>query len=46
MLISGKEIKSRLKERKLPNTKAPGYLRRYRAIVSSASLGAVMETRE
>jgi len=46
VLISGREIKSRLKDRKLPKTTAPGYLRRYRAMVSSASLGAVLEAKE
>jgi len=46
VLISGKEIKSRLKDRKIPKTKAPGYLKRYRASVSSASLGAILEAKD
>jgi dihydroxy-acid dehydratase len=46
VLISGKEIKSRLKDRKIPKTKVPGYLRRYRASVSSASLGAILEAKD
>jgi dihydroxy-acid dehydratase len=44
VLISQKEIKSRVKERKLPKRGAPGYLLRYRELVSSASLGAVLGT--
>jgi dihydroxy-acid dehydratase len=43
VLISTKEIKSRLKERRVPKVKVSGYLKRYRDMVSSASLGAVME---
>ncbi len=43
VLLSQKEIKSRLKERKLPRVKVTGYLRRYRDQVGSASKGAVME---
>jgi len=42
VLLSQKEIKARLKERKPPKSDAPGYLGRYRDEVSSASKGAVM----
>jgi len=45
VLLSQKEIKARLKERKMPMTTASGYLLRYRDSVSSASKGAVMESR-
>jgi dihydroxy-acid dehydratase len=45
VLISSKEIKTRLKERKVPKVKAGGYLKRYRDSVSSASLGAVLGSR-
>ena len=41
VLISGKEVKSRLKDRKPPRVKLSGFLERYRDMVSSASLGAV-----
>ncbi|MGB2581531.1 MAG: dihydroxy-acid dehydratase [Thermoplasmata archaeon] len=44
VLISEREIKARLKERKLPKQKIDGYLRRYRDQVSSASLGAILQT--
>ncbi|OGS44461.1 MAG: dihydroxy-acid dehydratase [Euryarchaeota archaeon RBG_13_57_23] len=43
VLISQKEIKSRLKERNPPKSKVTGYLKRYRESVSSASKGAVLE---
>jgi dihydroxy-acid dehydratase len=46
VLISSKEIKARLKERKIPNPKISGYLQRYRDLVSSASLGAVLEPKK
>jgi dihydroxy-acid dehydratase len=42
VLISQKEVKARLKDRKLPKTHASGYLARYRDGVGSASEGAVM----
>lgn len=42
VLLSQKEVKSRLKERRMPKAKVSGYLRRYRGQVSSASKGAVM----
>jgi len=42
VLISQKEVKSRLKERKPPKDDAPGYLARYRSMVTSASTGAVL----
>lgn len=41
VLISQKEVKSRLRTRKIPKTKVSGYLKRYREEVSSASQGAV-----
>jgi dihydroxy-acid dehydratase len=44
VLISSKEIKARMKDRKPPNTKVAGYLRRYRAMVGSASKGAIVGT--
>jgi dihydroxy-acid dehydratase len=44
VLISSKEIKARMKDRKPPNTKIAGYLRRYRAMVGSASKGAIVGT--
>ncbi len=43
VLISQREIKSRLKDRRVPKSKAPGYLGRYRESVSSASKGAILE---
>jgi len=43
VLISQKEIRSRLKERRLPKIKVTGFLRRYRDMVSSAGQGAVLE---
>lgn len=43
VLISQKEIRSRLKERRLPRIKVTGFLRRYRDMVGSASQGAVLE---
>jgi dihydroxy-acid dehydratase len=43
VLISQKEIRSRLKERRLPRIKVTGFLRRYRDMVGSASHGAVLE---
>lgn len=46
VLISQKETKSRLKERRIPKSKLSGYLKRYRACVSSASLGAVLESED
>jgi len=45
VLISTKEVKSRLKEHKIPRVALTGFLRRYREMVSSASLGAIMEPR-
>jgi len=45
VLLSQKEIKARMKERKIPRTSTSGYLLRYRESVSSASKGAVMESR-
>ncbi len=42
VLLSQKEVKSRLKERKAPKGTVSGYLARYREGVSSASTGAVM----
>jgi dihydroxy-acid dehydratase len=44
VLISQKEIKARQKERKIPRQKVEGHLKRYRDQVSSASLGAVLQT--
>lgn len=44
VLISQKEVRSRLKERKMPKSSVSGYLARYREGVSSASSGAVMTT--
>ncbi|MGD9963211.1 MAG: dihydroxy-acid dehydratase [Thermoplasmata archaeon] len=46
VLISQKEVKSRLKERKPPRGGVSGYLARYRDGVSSASRGAVMAPQE
>lgn len=46
ILLSQKEIKARLKERKIPRSKLTGYLRRYRNMVSSASLGAVLDSED
>jgi len=43
VLLSQKEIKSRLKERRLPKRPAAGYLERYRRSVGSASNGALLE---
>ena len=43
VLISQKEMRSRLKDKKPPKTKMSGYLKRYRDGVSSASLGALLE---
>jgi dihydroxy-acid dehydratase len=43
VLISQKEMKSRLKDKKPPKTNTSGYLKRYRDGVSSASLGALLE---
>ena len=45
VLLSQKEIRARMKERKIPRTSTSGYLLRYRESVSSASKGAVMESR-
>ncbi|MCU0853056.1 MAG: dihydroxy-acid dehydratase [Thermoplasmata archaeon] len=45
VLLSQKEIRARLKERKMPKVTASGCLLRYRDSVSSASKGAVMESR-
>lgn len=42
VLLSQKEIKTRLKDRKVPKARASGYLSRYREQVGSASSGAVM----
>jgi dihydroxy-acid dehydratase len=43
VLISQKEIRSRLKERHLPKSNVTGFLKRYRDMVSSASQGAILE---
>lgn len=43
VLISQKEIRSRLKDRRLPKIKVSGLLKRYRDMVGSASQGAVLE---
>jgi len=43
VLISQKEIKARLKERRLPKMKLTGFLKRYREYVGSASKGAVLD---
>jgi dihydroxy-acid dehydratase len=42
VLISQKEVRSRLKDRKAPKGDVSGYLARYRDGVSSASTGTVM----
>ena len=42
VLISQREVKARLKDRKLPKSEVSGYLARYREGVGSASCGAVM----
>ena len=42
VLLSQKEIKSRLRDRKIPKSHVSGYLKRYRDSVSSASQGAVL----
>jgi dihydroxy-acid dehydratase len=42
VLISQKEIKARVRDRRLPKRNAPGYLKRYRDLVGSASEGAVL----
>jgi dihydroxy-acid dehydratase len=42
VLLSQKEIKVRLRDRKIPQTKTTGYLRRYREQVGSASRGAIL----
>jgi dihydroxy-acid dehydratase len=44
VLISQKEIRSRLKDRRIPRAKVTGFLKRYRDMVSSASQGAVLES--
>ena len=44
VLISQKEIRSRLKDRHLPRIKVTGFLKRYREMVGSASQGAVLES--
>jgi len=44
VLISQKEIRSRLKDRRIPRAKVTGFLQRYRDMVSSASQGAVLES--
>jgi len=46
VLLSQKEIKSRLRERKAPKGKVSGYLSRYREMVGSASCGAVVGKEE
>jgi len=43
VLISQKEVKSRLRDRKMPRSHVTGLLKRYREAVSSASKGAVLE---
>jgi dihydroxy-acid dehydratase len=45
VLLSQKEVKSRIKDRKAPKVVVPGYLARYRDGVSSASTGAVMSSK-
>jgi dihydroxy-acid dehydratase len=42
VLLSQKEIKARLRERKIPVTSTTGYLRRYREQVGPASRGAIL----
>ena len=42
VLLSQKEVKARLRDRKIPGTKTTGYLRRYREQVGSASRGAIL----
>jgi dihydroxy-acid dehydratase len=42
VLLSQKEVKARLRDRKIPGTKMTGYLGRYREQVGSASRGAVL----
>ena len=44
VLISQKEVKSRLRDRKPPKVEVTGYLNRYRESVSSASKGAILST--
>ncbi len=44
VLLSQKEVKARLRERRAPKAEVTGYLRRYRDSVSSASSGAVLTT--
>jgi dihydroxy-acid dehydratase len=44
VLISQKEIRSRLKDRRIPRIKVTGFLKRYRDMVGSASQGAVLES--
>jgi dihydroxy-acid dehydratase len=43
VLISQKEMRSRLKDKKPPKVNISGYLKRYRDGVTSASLGALLE---
>ncbi len=43
VLLSQKEVKARLRDRKMPGSKLTGYLKRYREQVGSASKGAVLE---
>lgn len=45
LLISQREMRSRLKNARPPSVDAPGYLARYRRSVSSASEGAVLRAR-
>ena len=42
VLLSPKEVKARLRERKIPKTETTGYLKRYREQVGSASRGAIL----
>jgi dihydroxy-acid dehydratase len=42
VLLSQKEVKARLRDRKIPGTKMTGYLKRYREQVGSASRGAIL----
>jgi dihydroxy-acid dehydratase len=42
VLLSQKEVKARLRDRKIPGTRTTGYLRRYREQVGSASRGAIL----
>jgi dihydroxy-acid dehydratase len=43
VLISQKEVKARMKDRRMPRRDAPGCLSRYRMLVGPASKGAILE---